>query len=154
MGLAQLECPLYGVHFSEKGNDLTNTLKIQRIPINLTLTLAKVTTKTVKRTKPRRRIACSGVRLCAETSEKPYFKRFSGIEKVHRNSIKITVDLWRSRRDSNPRAREGYTISNRARYDHFDTTPCSHLRKKCLIVVGLAATSIIIPAFFHSSSLF
>ena len=94
MGFAQLECPLYGVHFSEKGNDLTNTLKIQRIPINLTLTLAKVTTKTVKRTKPRRRIACSGVRLCAETSEKPYFKRFSGVEKVHRNSIKITVDLW------------------------------------------------------------
>ena len=94
MGFAQLECPLYGVHFSEKGNDLTNTLKIQRIPINLTLTLAKVTTKTVKRTKPRRRIACSGVRLCAETSEKPCFKRFSGIEKVHRNSIKITVDLW------------------------------------------------------------
>ena len=93
MGFAQLECPLYGVHFSEKGNDLTNTLKIQRIPINLTLTLAKVTTKTVKRTKPRRRIACSGVRLCAETSEKPYFKRFSGVEKVHRNSIKITVDL-------------------------------------------------------------
>ena len=24
----------------------------------------------------------------------PYFKRFLGIEKVHRNSIKITVDFW------------------------------------------------------------
>ena len=24
----------------------------------------------------------------------PDFKRFLGIEKVHRNSIKITVDLW------------------------------------------------------------
>ncbi|MFR5382502.1 MAG: hypothetical protein ACLTGM_10000 [Oscillospiraceae bacterium] len=36
---------------------------------------------------------CSGVHLCAETAEKPYFKRFSGIEKVHRNSIRITVDL-------------------------------------------------------------
>lgn len=57
LGFAQLECPLYGVHFSEKGNDLTNTLKIQRIPINLTLALAKVTTKTVKRTNPRCRIA-------------------------------------------------------------------------------------------------
>ena len=34
---------------------------------------------------------CSGVRLCAEIAEKPYFKRFSGIEKGHRNSIKITV---------------------------------------------------------------
>ena len=31
------------------------------------------------------------------------FKRFSGIEKAHRNSIKITVDLWRRRRDLNPR---------------------------------------------------
>ena len=36
---------------------------------------------------------CGGVSLCAETAEKPYFKRFSGIEKIHRNSIKITVDL-------------------------------------------------------------
>ena len=27
------------------------------------------------------------------------FKRLSGIEKVHRNSIKITVDLWRRARD-------------------------------------------------------
>ena len=41
----------------------------------------------IKRTEPRRRIACSGVHLCAETTEKPYFKRFSGIEKVHHNSM-------------------------------------------------------------------
>ena len=54
----------------------------------------------------------------------PYFKRFLGIEKVHRNSIKITVDLWRSGRDSNPRtAFDRHTISSRARYDRFDTTP-------------------------------
>ena len=34
--------------------------------------------------------------------------------------------FWRSRRDSNPRAAFGdYTISSRARYDHFDTTPYS-----------------------------
>ena len=34
--------------------------------------------------------------------------------------------FWRSRRDSNPRAAfDGYTISSRARYDHFDTTPYS-----------------------------
>ena len=33
----------------------------------------------------------------------PDFKRFSGIEKVHRNSIKITVDLWSEWRDLNPR---------------------------------------------------
>ena len=30
------------------------------------------------------------------------FKRFLGKEKVHRNSIKITVDLWRRGWDSNP----------------------------------------------------
>ena len=30
------------------------------------------------------------------------FKRFLGKEKVHRNSIKIMVDLWRRVRDSNP----------------------------------------------------
>ena len=54
------------------------------------------------------------------------FKRFLGIEKVHRNSIKITVDLWRSRRDLNPRYPFGvHTISSRARYDHFDTAPYS-----------------------------
>ena len=56
-----------------------------------------------KSTKPRRGIACSGVRLWAWAAEKPYFKRFSGIEKCHRNSIKITVALWRRVRDSNPR---------------------------------------------------
>ena len=53
----------------------------------------------IKRTKPRRRIACRGVHLCAETTEKPNFKRFLGIEKTHRNSIRITVDLWWSPRD-------------------------------------------------------
>ena len=31
--------------------------------------------------------------------------------------------FWRKRGDSNPWAREDYTISNRARYDHFDTLP-------------------------------
>ena len=76
-----------------------------------------------KRTKPRRRIACSGVRLWAWTAEKPYFKRFLGIEKVHRNSIKITVDLWRRGRDSNPRGIAPKLISSQPRYDHFDTSP-------------------------------
>ena len=36
---------------------------------------------------------------------------------------------WRSGRDSNPRAAQhGHTISSRARYDRFDTTPdiCRH----------------------------
>ena len=44
----------------------------------------------------------AGVRLCTETAGKPYFKRFSGIEKVHRNSIEITADLWCRWRGSNP----------------------------------------------------
>ena len=66
----------------------------------------------IKRTIPRFRIACSGVRLWAWTAEKPYFKRFSGIEKVHRNSIKITVDLWRRGWDSNPRDLSVYSISS------------------------------------------
>lgn len=38
--------------------------------------------------------------------------------------IIATVPLWRSGRDSNPRAaHHGNTISSRARYDLFDTTP-------------------------------
>ena len=81
LGFAQLECPLYGVHFSEKGNDLTNTLKIQRIPINLTLTLAKVTTKTVKRTKPRRRIALQRGSLMRWNSRKALFQAVFGHRK-------------------------------------------------------------------------
>ena len=36
------------------------------------------------------------------TAKKPDFKRFSGTEKGHRNSIKITVALWRRVRDLNP----------------------------------------------------
>ena len=46
----------------------------------------------------------SGINLCAEMAEKTYFKRLPGIEKVHRNSIKITVDLWNTR----PILRTGY----------------------------------------------
>ena len=35
----------------------------------------------------------SGINLCVERAENPYFKRFLSIEKCHRNSIKITVAL-------------------------------------------------------------
>ena len=38
---------------------------------------------------------CSGVCSCAEIAEKPDFKRFLGMKKVHDNSIRITVDFWR-----------------------------------------------------------
>jgi hypothetical protein len=48
-----------------------------------------------KTREPRRRIALQRGSLYAGTAEKPYFMRFSGIEKIHRNSI-ITVDLWQA----------------------------------------------------------
>ena len=53
----------------------------------------------IKRTNPAAELPCRGVYSCAETTEKPYFKRFLGTEKTHRNSIRITVDLWWSPRD-------------------------------------------------------
>ena len=66
---------------------------------------------------------CGGVSLCAETAEKPYFKRFSGIEKAHRNSIKITVDFWRRVRDSNPRFLLGTQHFECCTFDHSDNSP-------------------------------
>ena len=88
--------------FNDYLGSLTNTPVIQRLLGCLTITAEQNASIRAKSTKPRRRIACSGVHLCAETVEKPYFKRFSGVEKVHRNSIKITVDLWWRRGESNP----------------------------------------------------
>ena len=86
--------------------------------------MAQTAANPIKRANPAAEMLCSGVRLCAETSETPYFKRFLGIEKVHRNSIKITVDLWRRAWDSNPRTVFGrQTISSRSRYDLFDSPP-------------------------------
>ena len=77
-----------------------------------------------KCTKPHRRIALWRGSFMLWNGENLDFMRFSGIEKAHRNSIKITVDLWRSRRDSNPwTAFDRHTISSRARYDLFDTAP-------------------------------
>ena len=82
---------------------------VQRLLGCLTITAEQKATIPIKRTKPRRRIACSGVHLCAETAEKPYFKRFSDIEKNRRNSNKITADIWRRERDSNPWYGSPYT---------------------------------------------
>ena len=46
---------------------------------------------------------------------------------------KSMLFFWRSWRDLNPRAaHHGNTISNRARYDHFDTTP---YRGRCMSFV-------------------
>ena len=92
----------------------------------LTITTAQKATILLKHTKPHRRIALRRGSFMLKNGKSRDSKRFSGIEKVHRNSIKITVDLWRSRRDLNPRYPFGvHTISSRARYDHFDTAPYS-----------------------------
>ena len=39
------------------------------------------------------------------------------------HGIKIGVQLWRRRWDSNPRAVARKLISSQPRYDHFDTSP-------------------------------
>ena len=39
------------------------------------------------------------------------------------HGIKIDVQLWRRRWDSNPRAVARKLISSQPRYDHFDTSP-------------------------------
>ena len=46
--------------------------------------------------------SAAGICYKLKQPKAPDLKRFSGIEKCHRNSIKITVDLWRRVRDSNP----------------------------------------------------
>ncbi len=91
------------------GYILTNTpifqripLKINEIPTSLTLTAAQTAVAPTKRRKPRRRIALQRGSFMLWNGENLNFKQFSGIEKVHRNSIKITVDLWWRLRDSNP----------------------------------------------------
>ena len=82
----------------------------------LTITTAQKATILLKHIDPRRRIALWRGSFMLWNGENLDSKRFSGIEKAHRNSIKIKVDLWRRRRDSNPRTPYGcYTISNRAR---------------------------------------
>ena len=54
------------------------------------------------------------------TSCRVLIRRSSANKKKTR---KVSFFYWRKRGDSNPWAREDYTISNRARYDHFDTLP-------------------------------
>ena len=78
------------------------SLTITAVISRLTITMAQTALIAIKCTKPRRRNALQRGSLYDGTAENSYFKRFSGIEKVHRNSIKITVDLWRRVRDSNP----------------------------------------------------
>ena len=110
----------------------------------------------IKRTKPAVELLRSGVRLCAETAEKSDSKRFSGIEKAHRNSIKITVDLWRRARDSNPRnAFDVYTISNRAPSTSSDNSPYLQSNARILYMTAPQKSSLFSKIlnflFLHSS---
>ena len=54
------------------------------------------------------------------------------MKNTKRKSCQLSLtgfSLWRSGRDSNPRyAFDVHTISSRARYDRFDTTPCEIVR--------------------------
>ena len=95
---------LWGTFFNEYPYLSTNPLKIQRVPISLTLTAAQTASAPTKHRTPRRRIALQRGSFMLWNGENLNFKQFSGIEKVHRNSIKITVNLWRSERDLNSRA--------------------------------------------------
>ena len=60
--------------------------------------------------------------VCKPTPN-PFESPFGNV-KTKRTGKNLPVRfVWRKRGDSNPWAREDYTISNRARYDHFDTLP-------------------------------
>ena len=110
LGFAQLECPLYGVHFSEKGNDLTNTLKNQRNThkFNAYFGLGHQKNHKTQET-PLQNGSAAGFAYVPKQPKSLDFKQFSGIEKVHRNSIKITVDLWSEWLDSNQRPLEPHS---------------------------------------------
>ena len=91
------------------------------------------------RAKSRRRFALQRGYLCALIAAKPHFKRFSGIKKVHRNSIKITVDLWQRVKDSNPH------IQSQSLLCYLYTNPL-------YLLVRVARTGIIIPENQNLSS--
>ena len=95
MGFAQLECPLYGVHFSEYPYLSTNTLKNQRNThkFNAYFGLGHQKNHKTQET-PLQNGSAAGFAYVPKQPKSLDFKQFSGIEKVHRNSIKITVDLW------------------------------------------------------------
>ena len=88
--------------FNDYLGSLTNTPVIQRLLGCLTITAEQNASIRAKSTKPRRRIALRRGSFMLKNGKSLDFKRFSGVEKVHRNSIKITVDLWCRWWDSNP----------------------------------------------------
>ena len=68
----------------------------------------------------------------------------SALKVVQKNSCRKgnCLRIWRRWRDSNPRAaHHGYTISSRARYDHFDTSPYK------IVYVALTSLAIYLQRF-------
>ena len=60
--------------------------------------------------------------VCKPTPN-PFESPFGNVKTKRTGKFLPVRFVWRKRGDSNPWAREDYTISNRARYDHFDTLP-------------------------------
>ena len=60
----------------------------------------------------------SGINLCTEAIEKPCIKQFSGIEKVHRNSIKITVALCQPAAEKMPDGKMPKDSNQRGSWPH------------------------------------
>ena len=85
-----------------KSSCLTNTPVIQRLLGCLTITVVQKAAILAKSTKPRHRITLQRGSFMLKNGKSLDFKRFSGVEKVHRNFDRITVDLWRRGWDSNP----------------------------------------------------
>ena len=84
------------------GYILTNTLKNQRNTHKFNAYSGSNRRSTHKTQNAPPQIALQRGSFMHQNGKSLDFKRFSGVEKVHRNSIKITVDLWWTRGDSNP----------------------------------------------------
>ena len=83
--------------------------------------------RSINRPSGRRRLGAGRIYF-ARTFQSPKGRATNGSETQEKMRLVETsrIFFWRSRRDSNPRAAfDDNTISSRARYDHFDTTPYS-----------------------------
>ena len=84
--------------------------------------------------------AAAGVMPLVKRGEEPQQnKRTASFEKVAASDMTLAA-TWRSGRDSNPRtAFDRHTISNRARYDHFDTTAHINWKSTVYIIPAISA---------------
>ena len=129
--------------FNDYLGSLTNTPVIQRLLGCLTITAEQNASIRAKSTKPRHRITLQRGSLMCRNRRKALYQAVLGIEKCHHNSIKITVDLWRRARDSNPRnAFDVYTISNRAPSTSSDNSPCLQSNARLLYMTAPQKSSL------------